>query len=87
MCNGSLLHIGIPLGRDPSELDASGPNEDNLPALTNSFSEVCLGEGFSASPDLFISDTGHRLSDNSRDKNPLSDERLSAQTRHKCWVW
>ena len=79
MCNGSLLHIGIPLGRDPSELDASGPNEDNLPALTNSFSEVCLGEGFSASPDLFISDTGHRLSDNSRDKNPLSDERLSAR--------
>ena len=77
MCNGSLLPTGIPLGRGPSESDAYGHNGDNLSALTNSLSEVCLSKGFSASPDLFISDTGHRLSDNSRDKNPLSNACLS----------
>ena len=69
MCNGSLLPTGIHC--------ASGHNGDNLSALTNSFSEVCLSKRFSASPDLVISHTGHRLSDNSRDKNPLSNARLS----------
>lgn len=77
MCNGSLLPNGISLGRDPSESDASGHNGDNLSGLANSFSDVCLGNGFSASPDLFISDTGHQLRDNSRSNNHLSNERLS----------
>lgn len=67
MCNGSLLPTGKSLGRDPSESNASRQNGDNLSGLTNSFSEVCLGNGFSASPDLFSSDAGH----------PLCDERLS----------
>lgn len=80
MCNGSLLPTGISLGRDPSESDASGHNGDNLSGLTNSFSDMCLGNGFSTSPDLFISYAGHQLSDNSRrGKNPLSNEHLSVR--------
>lgn len=76
MCNGSLLSTGISLGRDPSKSDASGQNGDNLTGLTNSFSDVCLCNGFSASSDLF-SDVGHHLSDNTRlSKNAVSNECL-----------
>ena len=78
MRNGSLLPTGIFTGRDPLESDSSGQNGDNLSGLTNSFSDVCLGNGLSASPDLLISDAGHQLSDNSRcGKSPLLNERLS----------
>ena len=78
MHNGSLLPTGISTGRDPLESDSSGKNGDNLSGLTNSFSDVCLGNGLSASPDLLISDAGHQLSDNSRGgKSPLLNERLS----------
>ena len=75
MSNGSLL----PTERDPSESDASGNNVDNLSVLANSFSDVCLSNGFSASSDLF-SDVGDHLSYNSSlGKNPLSYECLSVR--------
>ena len=78
--NGSHLPTEISLGRDPSESEASGQNGDSLSGLTNSFSGVCLGNGFLASPDLYISDAGHRSRDNSRrGKNPLSNECLSVR--------
>ena len=71
MHNGNHLPTGISLGRDPSESDASGQNGDNLSGLTNSFSDLCQGNGFLASPDLYISNAGHQLRDNSRHgKNP-----------------
>ena len=80
MCNGHLLPTAISLGRNLSESDASGQNGDNPSGLTNSFSDVCLGNGLSASPDLYISDAGHQLSDNSRSgKIPLSNECLSVR--------
>ena len=59
MCNGSLLPIEIFLGRDTSELEAPGQNGANLSGLANSLSEVCLGNGFSASSDHF-GDAGHQ---------------------------
>ena len=79
MCNGSLLPIEIFLGRDTSELEAPGQNGANLSGLANSLSEVCLGNGFSASSDHF-GDAGHQLSGNSRrGKISLSNKCLSVR--------
>lgn len=63
--NGSPLPTGISLGKDPLVSDASRRNGDNLSGLTKSFSDVCLANGFSASPDRF-NDVGHQVCDNSR---------------------
>ena len=60
MHNGSHLPTGVSPRRNTSESDASGQYGDNLPGLTNSFSDVCLGNGFSASSDLF-SNVGDRF--------------------------
>ena len=80
MHNGGHLPTGISLGRTTSESDASLQYEDSLPGLINSFSDVCLGNDFSASPDLHVSDTSHQLTDNSRcSKIPLSNECLSVR--------
>ena len=62
------------------ESETSGQNGDNLSGSTNSFSDVGLGNGLSASPDFYISDAGHQLNDNSKSgKIPLSNERLSVR--------
>lgn len=63
--NGSPLPTGISLGKDPLVSDVSRRNGDNLSGLTKSFSDVCLANGFSASPDRF-NDVGHQVCDNSR---------------------
>ena len=75
MCNGSLLTTEIFLGRDTSELEASGQNGANLSGLANSFSVLCLG----TSSDHF-GDAGHQLSGNSRrGKISLSNKCLSVR--------
>lgn len=77
LLHGSLFSTGISLGRNPSELNASGQHGIHLPSgLTERFSDVCQENGLSASSNLF-SDESHQLNGNPRlGKEPLSNERL-----------
>lgn len=80
LLHGSLLSTGISLGRDPSELNASWQHGIHLlSGLTKPFSDVCQGNGLSASSDLF-SDESHQLNGNPRlGEEPLSNERLPSR--------